>query len=330
MSQYKNIKDILGQFFSRLKLKFASKEELESKVDKSELPNDYIVSGEQTSTSTEDGGVNIFTFSANSGEEKQFRVLNGTKGSKGDTGEQGPKGDTGEQGPKGDTGEQGPQGETGPKGENGVSSVSTVSSYNMSNTPEVGNTIEVSNTQFSRTPIVGDYSQLVVKVSNTVYLCSFVVNSVDGEKAVCNLTSVLQISADLSSVPSISITDRYNVSIVSDDHSTSTSFNTNILNSNTTENFEGSLSSGTSAFSSNGFYLIKRVPGPACVLKVSKGAKESKGYLTHWYYEPSTHLEYYISTDSDMVIHLWTRDVTDTTGNITEVTGRYIYYSKIN
>lgn len=45
-----------------------------------------IVSGEQTQTSDEDGGVNIYTFMDASGKTSEFTVKNGSKGSKGDTG----------------------------------------------------------------------------------------------------------------------------------------------------------------------------------------------------------------------------------------------------
>lgn len=62
--------------------------------------------GSQTTTSTEDGGANVYTFSDGS----TVTVRNGSRGS------QGPKGDTGATGPQGDTGTQGPQG---PRGETG-------------------------------------------------------------------------------------------------------------------------------------------------------------------------------------------------------------------
>ena len=53
-----------------------------------------LTGGSQTTTSTEDGGNNVYTFSDNS----TITVRNGTKGSKGDIGPQGPQGE------KGDTG----------------------------------------------------------------------------------------------------------------------------------------------------------------------------------------------------------------------------------
>ena len=53
-----------------------------------------LTGGSQTTTSTEDGGSNVYTFS----DDSTVTVRNGTKGSKGDIGPQGPRGE------KGDTG----------------------------------------------------------------------------------------------------------------------------------------------------------------------------------------------------------------------------------
>lgn len=119
------------------------------------IPTNYIVSGNQTATSEEDGGINTFTFTTSTEEEKTFTVRNGSKGSQGIQGEPGEKGAdgvpgqgatieigtvaTGEAGsdviiansgtttaavwditiPRGAEGKQGPQGPTGPKGEAG-------------------------------------------------------------------------------------------------------------------------------------------------------------------------------------------------------------------
>lgn len=91
-----------------------------------------IIDGEQTESSTADGGRNVFTFYKEDSSTIAFTVYNGRKGSTGEAGPQGPtgpqgpqglKGDTGEtgpQGPKGDTGDTGPQGSTGPQGPQGV------------------------------------------------------------------------------------------------------------------------------------------------------------------------------------------------------------------
>lgn len=81
------------------------------------VPKDYITSGSQTKTSTEDGGVNIFTFTRTDGESYTFETKNGSKGSKGDTGAKGDKGDTGEKGEQGEKGDKGDKGDTGAKGD---------------------------------------------------------------------------------------------------------------------------------------------------------------------------------------------------------------------
>jgi len=76
----------------------------------------------QTTTSTEDGGVNVVTVTKTDGEKSTFEVRNGSRGQKGDKGEQGTQGERGEVGPQGEQGIQGVQGETGeqgPRGEKG-------------------------------------------------------------------------------------------------------------------------------------------------------------------------------------------------------------------
>lgn len=83
-----------------------------------------LTGGSQTTTSSEDGGSNVFTFTKSDGTEAEFVVKNGSKGSKGDTGPQGPKGDTGATGPQGPQGIQGIQGPQGPQGPAGSTSYS--------------------------------------------------------------------------------------------------------------------------------------------------------------------------------------------------------------
>ena len=96
-----------------------------------------IQSVEQTTTTTEDSGINIVTVTKTDGTTSTFTVRNGSKGSEGDTGPQGPQGETGPRGEKGDKGDaftyadftteqleglrgpQGIQGEQGPKGDKG-------------------------------------------------------------------------------------------------------------------------------------------------------------------------------------------------------------------
>lgn len=108
-----------------------------------------IESLEQTTISTDDSGINIWTAILTDGSTYQFEVRNGQqgatgpqgekgdpftyadftaeqlaalkgpKGDKGDTGEQGPQGPQGETGPQGPKGDKGDTGATGPKGEKG-------------------------------------------------------------------------------------------------------------------------------------------------------------------------------------------------------------------
>lgn len=81
---------------------------------------------EQTTISTDDGGINVWTATLTDGSTYQFEVRNGQRGADGAPGEKGEKGDTGEQGPQGEQGERGPagpqgvQGPQGPKGETGA------------------------------------------------------------------------------------------------------------------------------------------------------------------------------------------------------------------
>lgn len=107
-----------------------------SLVGKASIPQ--VINGagirsiEQTSTSSEDDGINTITITSTDGEQTTFNVKNGSKGSIGSQGEKGEKGDTGEQGPqgiqgvqgekgdKGDQGIQGPQGEKGEQGPQGI------------------------------------------------------------------------------------------------------------------------------------------------------------------------------------------------------------------
>lgn len=89
------------------------------------IPTEYIVSGSQTTTSSVDGGTNVFTFVRADGTTETFRCINGSKGEqgiqgeKGEQGIKGDKGDTGATGPQGEKGDTGPQGIQGVKGEKG-------------------------------------------------------------------------------------------------------------------------------------------------------------------------------------------------------------------
>lgn len=83
---------------------------------KKDIPSDYLVGGEQTTTSEDDGGANVFTFTKADGKTATFTVKNGSKGS---AGAAGAKGDQGPVGPAGPTGAAGPAGAAGPKGDIG-------------------------------------------------------------------------------------------------------------------------------------------------------------------------------------------------------------------
>lgn len=65
---------------------------------------------EQTTSSADDGGVNVWTATLTNGRTYQFEVRNGQRGS---IGPKGDKGDTGAQGPHGEKGEKGDPGERG-------------------------------------------------------------------------------------------------------------------------------------------------------------------------------------------------------------------------
>ena len=80
---------------------YATLEDLEKAIG--DLPP-FLVSGEQTTTSDEDGGTNIYTFTDSEGKPSAFVVKNGKRGS------DGAKGETGATGP------QGPQGKAGADG----------------------------------------------------------------------------------------------------------------------------------------------------------------------------------------------------------------------
>lgn len=123
-----------------------------SLVGKASIPQ--VINGagirsiEQTSTSSEDDGINTITITSTDGEQTMFNVKNGSKGSIGPQGGKGEKGDTGaaftfdmftaEQlaSLKGEKGDIGPQG---PKGDPGEGSVKTVNSIS----PDENGNVEV-------------------------------------------------------------------------------------------------------------------------------------------------------------------------------------------
>lgn len=93
-----------------------SQSDLAALAVKKDIPTDYLVGGEQTATSEDDGGANVFTFTKADGKTATFTVKNGSKGS---TGAAGAKGEQGPVGPAGPTGAAGPAGAAGPKGDIG-------------------------------------------------------------------------------------------------------------------------------------------------------------------------------------------------------------------
>ena len=82
-----------------------------------------IQSVEQTTTSTEDNGINVITVTLTNGTKTAFEVRNGSKGSQGAKGDKGDKGDKGEQGEQGVQGIQGEKGADGKDGANGKDGV---------------------------------------------------------------------------------------------------------------------------------------------------------------------------------------------------------------
>jgi hypothetical protein len=106
-----------------------SQSDLAALAVKKDIPTDYLVGGEQTATSEDDGGANVFTFTKADGKTATFTVKNGSRGAvgpagpagaKGETGEAGAQGAVGPTGPKGDKGDVGPTGPQGPKGDAGA------------------------------------------------------------------------------------------------------------------------------------------------------------------------------------------------------------------
>ena len=72
-------------------------------------PSNYVIGGSQTTTSSADGGSNVFTFNKSDGTSATFTVNNGSKGS------------VGAVGPTGADGSVGPTGPTGARGNTGTS-----------------------------------------------------------------------------------------------------------------------------------------------------------------------------------------------------------------
>lgn len=70
-------------------LNYAAQKQKEIFARKEDVPGNYIVSGSQTTTSSADGGSNIYTFTKKDGSTSTFTVKNGSKGATGSTGTRG-------------------------------------------------------------------------------------------------------------------------------------------------------------------------------------------------------------------------------------------------
>ncbi len=159
-----------------------------------------IVSGEQTQTSDEDGGVNVYVFKDASGKTSEFTVKNGSKGSKGDTGpkgdagpkglqgEKGEKGDIGAQGVKGDAGPQGPKGDTGPQGPQGEKG-DTGATGPQGPKGEKGDTGPTTTTLTNQDYTVNTSSGYGFRVNNTSKPSSYAKLFADGESGTVELGS---------------------------------------------------------------------------------------------------------------------------------------------
>lgn len=159
-----------------------------------------IVSGEQTQTSDEDGGVNVYAFKDASGKTSEFTVKNGSKGSKGDTGpkgdagpkglqgEKGEKGDIGTQGVKGDAGPQGPKGDTGPQGPQGEKG-DTGATGPQGPKGEKGDTGPTTTTLTNQDYTVNTSSGYGFRVNNTSKTNSYAKLFADGESGTVELGS---------------------------------------------------------------------------------------------------------------------------------------------
>lgn len=97
-----------------------SQSDLAALAVKKDIPADYLVGGEQTATSEDDGGANVFTFTKADGKTATFTVKNGSKGSTGAAGAVGPQGPAGVKGDRGEAGPAGPAGAIGPAGPKGA------------------------------------------------------------------------------------------------------------------------------------------------------------------------------------------------------------------
>lgn len=129
-------------------------------------PTNYLTGGSQTTTSSANGGSNVFTFTKADDTTATFTVKNGSQGSVGPTGPQGPVGPTGPKGKDGTngdsitgpTGPRGPVGPTGPRGGDGTNGVTpTIKAANGSYIGSVGTPSVTASTSGTTTTFTFNY-----------------------------------------------------------------------------------------------------------------------------------------------------------------------------
>ena len=123
-----------------------AKSDLSALAVKTDIPTDYLKGGEQTTTSAEDGGDNVFTFTKADGKTATFTIKNGSKGSTGAQGPTGPKGETGATGATGPKGDAGAKGDQGPAGAAAGFGTPTATVDENTGTPSVTVTASGENT----------------------------------------------------------------------------------------------------------------------------------------------------------------------------------------
>lgn len=128
-----------------------------------------IESLEQTTISTDDSGINIWTATLTDGSTYQFEVRNGQRGEKGLQGETGPQGPKGEKGDKGDTGAQGPKGDTGATGAQGPAGADGVSPTVSTSKSGKVTTITFVDTTGTKTETINDGADGYTPVRGTDY-----------------------------------------------------------------------------------------------------------------------------------------------------------------
>ena len=125
-----------------------------------------LTGGSQTSTSSADGGSNVYTFS----DGTTMTVKNGSKGSTGATGAVGPTGPTGAtgpQGPQGNTGAKGATGSVGPTGPTGATGAPGVNATTTATATTSANGLMSSSDKAKLDKLESDYLPLT-KAGTTI------------------------------------------------------------------------------------------------------------------------------------------------------------------